>query len=48
MSHLSGVSEYTDVLLEDLKEIRVLSEDGASTTHCLFALQPCSQENVMF
>ena len=40
VAHLSGAGEYMDKTLEDLEDMRVLSEDGSSANHLSYALQP--------
>ncbi|KAI9507139.1 hypothetical protein F5148DRAFT_981816, partial [Russula earlei] len=34
VAHLSGAGEYTDKILEDLEDMRVLSKDGSSDRKC--------------
>jgi hypothetical protein len=46
VAHLSGAAEYMDKILEDLEDMRVLSNDGSSARLLSFALQPYSQEVV--
>jgi len=47
VAHLSGAGEYMDKILEDLEDIRVLSNDGSSAHILSFALQPYGQEAVV-
>ena len=47
VAHLSGAGEYMDKVLEDLEDIRVLSNDGSSAHILSFVLQRYGQEVVV-
>ena len=40
VAQLSGAAEHMDKILEDLEDMRVLSQDGSSAHVLAFALQP--------